>query len=341
MEKLIFLIVIFFLFNLLNKILIQKKLLLNYNGSDHQKFSGLTKIPLSGGILIFFSVGFLYFYQFEKILLLFLLLFILGLASDLRLIASPKIRFIFQTIILFLIVYISDLRILSTRINFIDFIISHTFINYFFSTFCLLILINGSNFIDGLNGLLLGYFLMISLILFDLNLVKYLNTDNNNLLFFSIILSILIFFNFFEKCFMGDAGAYILAIFFGYLLIWTYSENQSLSPFFVVLLLWYPCFENLFSILRKFKLKKSPMKPDSNHLHQLLFFYLKKKYKLNAGSANNIGSLVILIFNLIVFILASQNISNTQYQIILVTFNVIFYCAIYSKLFLYKYKLKI
>lgn len=340
MEKIIFLIVLFVLFHLLNEILIQKKFLLNYNGSQHQKFSGFTKVPLSGGILIFISIIYLYYHQFENLIFLILLLFILGLATDLKLIISPKIRFLFQAMILFFIVYISDLRILSTRIYFIDVFISNNLINYCFSTFCLLILINGSNFIDGLNGLLLGYFLMISFILFKINLARYLDVDNYNLLFFSMVLSILILFNFYKKCFMGDTGAYILGFFFGYLLIWTYSDNQKLSPFFVILLLWYPCFENLFSILRKFKLKKSPMKPDDNHLHQLLFFYLKKKHNLKDLSANNFGSLIILLFNLIVFILAIQNVSNTKYQIILIIFNIVFYCLIYSKLFLYKHKLK-
>ena len=138
----------------------------------------------------------------------------------------------------------------------------------------------------------------------------------------------------------GDAGAYILGFFYGYLLIWTYSENQSFSPFFVVVLLWYPCFENLFSIIRKFKFKKSPVKPDDNHLHQLLYLYLKKKYKFENTLANNVGSLIILTFNFIIFILAVQNIFNSEYQIMLVTLSVIIYCAIYSKLFLYKYKLK-
>ena len=36
-----------------------------------------------------------------------------------------------------------------------------------------MILINGSNFIDGLNGLLLGYFLIILLILLDLGYLIY------------------------------------------------------------------------------------------------------------------------------------------------------------------------
>ena len=34
---------------------------------------------------------------------------------------------------------------------------------FLFTTFCLAILINGSNFIDGLNGLLIGYYLLINL----------------------------------------------------------------------------------------------------------------------------------------------------------------------------------
>ena len=140
---------------------------------------------------------------------------------------------------------------------------------------------------------------------------------------------------------MGDTGAYILGFFYGYLLIKIYVEHQIFSPFFVILLFWYPCFENLFSILRKFKLKKSPIEPDNNHLHQLIFFYLKKKYKIKNIFANNYGSLIILLYNLIIFGFGIQNISNTQYQVILIILNLFIYCAIYFKLFAYKYNLKI
>ena len=93
--------------------------------------------------------------------------------------------------------------------------------------------------------------------------------------------------------------------------------------------------------IKKIPIKKSPIKPDSNHLHQLLFFYLKKKYKLKNNFANNYGSLIILSYNLIIFSFGLQNISNTQYQIILLILNIIFYCGSYFKLFAYKYKLKI
>ena len=58
-----------------------------------------------------------------------------------------------------------------------------------------------------------------------------------------------------------------------------HKYDPNVSPFYVVLLLWYPCFENLFSIIRKFSLKKSPINADNNHLHQLIFIYLKNYFE--------------------------------------------------------------
>ena len=341
MEEFIIITIGFIFFIFFNYFLIKKKLLLNYSGSIHQKFSGKTSVPLTGGIFIFFSILYLYFNEISAIIYLFSLLFVLGLSTDLKIIDSPKIRFLIQTTLLFLIVYLSDLRITPTRIYIIDLLISNVFLSYIFSTFCLLILINGSNFIDGLNGLLVGYYLLISIIFYQLNLTSLLDIGNYSPLFFIAILFILFLFNLFEKSFMGDTGAYILSFFYGYFLIKIYVDYQIFSPFFVILLLWYPCFENLFSILRKFQLKKSPIKPDNNHLHQLIFFYLKKKYKLKNIFANNYGSFIILFYNLIIFSFGIQNISNTQYQIILLIINLLIYCSVYFKLFAYKYRLKV
>ncbi len=335
-------IIIGFLFYIFfNSFLIKKKFLLNYSGSIHQKFSGTTNTPLTGGIFIFFSILYLYFKEIEAIIYVFSLLFILGLATDLKIANSPKIRFLIQTTLLFLIVYLSDLKVSPTRVYIIDLLISNILFSYFFTTFCLLILINGSNFIDGLNGLLIGYYLLISVVFYQLNFINFLDVGLDNIIFFLAILFILFLFNLFEKSFMGDSGAYILSFFYGFLLIKIYTEHQIFSPFFVILLLWYPCFENLFSILRKFQLKKSPIKPDNNHLHQLIFFYLKKRYKIKKIFANNFGSLIILSYNLIIFSFGIQNISNTQYQIILLILNLFIYCAVYFKLFAYKYKLKV
>ena len=52
---------------------------------------------------------------------------------------------------------------------------------------------------------------------------------------------------------MGDSGAYILGLFFGFTLIHFSNDNIDISPIYILVLLWYPAFENLFSILRKLK----------------------------------------------------------------------------------------
>ena len=89
----------------------------------------------------------------------------LGLLSDLKLIDDPKKRFIFQIFIILLFVSILDIKILSTRLDIVDLYLQNQYINYFFVVFCLMVFINGSNFIDGLNTLLITYIILILIIL--------------------------------------------------------------------------------------------------------------------------------------------------------------------------------
>ena len=42
-------------------------------------------------------------------------------------------------------------------------------------------------------------------------------------------------------------------------------------------LLWYPAYENLFSIIRKINNKNSAFNPDNHHLHHLILIHLKKE----------------------------------------------------------------
>ena len=99
---------------------------------------------------------------------------------------------------------------------------------------------------------------------------------------------------------MGDSGSYLLGFVAGYLLIVTYLKNPLISPYFIVLLLWYPAFETLFSIIRKLQLRYNPTKPDNNHLHHYFYIFLKKKIK-NNYQANLIAANLINLYNLIIF----------------------------------------
>ena len=80
---------------------------------------------------------------------------------------SAKIRFLLQIVgILFLVVHF-DLIVNDIKVPLINFFLEYKVLSYLFFTFCLLIVTNGTNFIDGLNNLVIGYYLIIlSLILF-------------------------------------------------------------------------------------------------------------------------------------------------------------------------------
>jgi len=326
-----------FMFSL-NFMLKKKKFLISTTGDYHQKFASSEPIPLSGGILIF--LGLIYFYNFN---FLFFYVFsfsllVLGFFSDLKLFKSASLRLIFQVSLVVFFVFFTELKILDTRIFILDKLLNNTFFNYFFVSFCILILINGSNFIDGLNTLNAGYYILICLVIYYLKsqeLVIY----QDNLSFF--ILSILIIFfiiNILNKIFLGDAGSYVLGFIFSVILIETYNLNNNLSPYFIILLLWYPCYETLFSILRKNIVKKSPMSPDTNHLHQLIFLYIKKKFKINLYYSNIISANIINLYNAVIFLISINYISNSQVQILLILLNLTLYTVIYFKIYFYKLK---
>ena len=265
------------------------------------------------------------------------LVFLLGFFSDIKFLSSPKYRFFFQSLVIFLFVYFSNLLIYPTRILFLDLILENIWISYFFTVFCILIAINGTNFIDGLNGLVLGYYLIILLIIFKLGLSIQTDIFHSQIIFLIIFLTFLFLLNLLNQFYIGDSGAYSLGFIFSFLLISIYLFNKNISPFFIILLLWYPCFENLFSIIRKYKFKKSPIFPDEKHLHQLLFFFISKKLKLRNIYLNNLSSCLINFYNLIIFSVGSIYIHHTQYQIMLIIFNIIFYMVVYSRLFSFKY----
>ena len=290
----------------------------------HQNFVNKSFVLPIGGYLLFISILVLNFYNsYFEIICLFSI-FLIGSLSDLKKFNSPKLRLILQTLIILLFLYFSQIEISSTRIDFIDDVLKNTLFNIFFTTFCLLILINGTNFVDGLNGLVIGYYISIIFII-SISGVN-LEIFSNKLIFnqFIIILIVVLLLNYFNKLYLGDSGSYLLGFLFGTALIKIYALNQFISPFFIILLLWYPCFENLFSIIRKYRFRKSPIKPDNKHFHQLLFYFINKKLNpKNKIVTNNLSSILIVIYNFIVFYIGLIEITKTNHQITIIIFNLL------------------
>lgn len=321
---------------LVNLILIKNEKLLNFSGERHQNFFKEKKIPLSGGIILFFNSFFFFNLEITATLIISSIFFI-GFLSDLKFFKSPKIRMLLQIFFLLFIIKFVDVYLVNTRINFIDQLLELDIFNIFFTCFCVLIIINGSNFIDGVNNSALGYYVIISLILlfFENSGVLLISLVDIKLLL--IVLLILLIFNFLNKLYLGDSGSYQLGLIFSIILIKVYLENQFISPFFIINLLWYPAFENLFSILRKISFSRSPIKADTNHLHHLIYLKFKNlKVFSNKNYINNFTGMTLNIYNLIVLTFAAFFLTNTKFQIMLIILNISIYIFIYRKLIVSK-----
>ena len=295
----------------------------------HKEITNSLNIYFFGGFIFLIGSFFLNINLLFKIFLFFM--YLVGLASDKNIIDSPKIRFILQLTIVILSIIFLENFISSTKIIIIDNFLNNYYFKIFFTALCLMILINGSNFIDGVNLNLVGYYLSISLILVVIGAYENILLPYN---FFYLIPWLLLIYilNLGGKIISGDSGAYVISYLFGYILIEFSNNNTNVSPIFIVLLLWYPAFENLFSILRKQKIKKSPLKPDFKHLHQLIYNYFKKKYKIKNNYVNNLTGLIINFYNLSVFFIGLNYYQNSQILTILVTINILIYLKVYFSL---------
>ena len=317
------------------------KYLKNYSGDDHQKLTTSKNIPLTGGFFIIIVFLLVLFEENNFFLISIILIFSLGLFSDLNKIISPNKRLLLQVIIVLFLIIFTNLEINSTRVIILDKFLENNIFNVFFVSFCVLVLINGTNFIDGLNGLSLGYYFIVTIALLNNNFYYSNLLQGNELLYLSCYLFIFLILNQSNLFFIGDSGSYSLGLIFSFLLINIYTVNSNISPFYIILLVWYPCFELLFSILRKFNINFSPAKPDTRHLHQLIYNLIKNKFKFSKLKSNNITSMLILLFNSISIFLGSINIRNTENQIILIIVNALLYIIIYKQLIDHKSKKKL
>ncbi len=320
---------------ILNYFLIKFNFLLeNENKSTHRKiFSTKSKKIQSGGLFFLIILIAITFQQNIYLTITLILMFVLSMLSDINVLSSPKIRLFFQIfIIIFLIIFTSTF-VEQTRIIFLDHLIQNIIFSFFFTIFCYLILINGCNFIDGVNNLLIGYFLIVSLCLYyTLNINDTISVNETHIKILIISLSILLIFNFFSKIIMGDSGAYILGLFFGFTLINFSNDNLDISPIYILNLLWYPAFENLFCIIRKLKMRISISHADNFHLHHIIYKYICSKYK-NGSYNNSISGLVINFFNLITISAATTISNHSFYLSLILIFNILMYLIVYLLLY--------
>ena len=306
------------------KLLIDKK-----NYSKHKKLTKNTSvpIPLCGGIVIFLSS--VIFFQDSVILNLFgFLMLLIGLFSDNNKITSPTIRIVAQLIVLSSFVYITNINLNDLRIEKLNELLEIKFISIIFTTFCALVLINGSNFLDGLNTLLVGYYILVCGFLIVLS--KYNGLIINDNIFLLLIFLITVYlFNFFGKFYLGDSGSYLVSFYMAYFMIEFSLKNSSVSPYLICFFLWYPAFENLFSILRRTKLSQKVYLPDQKHLHQMIYISFVKSKIINYKIMNTFVGNIINVFNFIIFVNFYHYFNYTKNILLGIAINICVYLILY------------
>ena len=310
----------------INYFLKKNNLLLDKKYSRHKSLVSSDEVPLSGGIIFLLPILIFYepeFYQFKLVLLAILLT---GILSDINFISSPSKRIAIQLVVICVFLYSSPTYIYSVRWEFFDYYLRNSYFGYFFTLICLTILINGSNFMDGLNIFVVGYFVIVAYII--LYLSNNFSLDLNFYLVKIVLSALLVIFifNFFGVLFLGDSGAYLVSFVLGYILIhFSNDNNEIVSPYFTACMLWYPAYENLFSIIRKKFNKKFATKADKTHLHQLLYILFRNKLPYSSKVINTLTGCILVFFNLFTLLIAAKFFNDTKNLILLLSVSVMSY----------------
>ncbi|SFV57261.1 Undecaprenyl-phosphate N-acetylglucosaminyl 1-phosphate transferase [hydrothermal vent metagenome] len=280
--------------------------------------------PRAGGIGIMVSMLFLLLTPIGwKLLFSFLLAFLSGIFEDLHRSLQPKVRLILQFVAASSAVILTSSVI--TYFGF-DFTVSYD-IGILLSILGIMGMMNAINMIDGFNGLASG---MVLLMLIAFGTIAY-RVGDSDIVYISIITisSLLAFliFNFPQgKIFLGDGGSYLLGFIVAVMGIFLASNYMKVSPWFVLAVLIYPSWEVIFSIIRKLLLRRSPLEPDSLHLHMLIYKHFTK--------SNHLTSLVIVSatspFMLMPILYANNSTANFLTSLLYI----ILYTALYRYLYL-------
>ena len=296
----IFALITFFIFLAVSKFSykIKKGIFLDKDFLKPQAFHHQA-VSRSGGIAgiislnIFFSIYYLLYSKilYEYIFISFLMFFI-GFLDDIKIKTQPLFKLLLMIFFLTFSIYFLPVTISNIDIPFLTDLLQNNFFSTIFILLCFLFIINGANLIDGFNGLLTINLIIINIILVYINI-------NSNYYEFSVLLIaqiiILISFLLFNfpnaKIFLGDGGSYLMGSLIALNTIITNNLNPNISSFFFCILLFYLFFEVFFSFLRKIVQKKSPIHPDKNHLHMLI--YEKISLIFGKNKSNYMNSIIV------------------------------------------------
>jgi len=237
-----------------------------------------------------------------------------------------------------------DIKVDTLGFEFTDYFLSSSMVALLFTILVLGGVVNAVNIIDGYNGLMAGYSILV---LFAIAYVANILGDSLilqlSLMLGSSLMGFFIFNFPFGKLFMGDGGAYFVGFMMAIIGLMLSTRNEEVSHWFILLLFIYPLYETVFSIYRKKIVRgTSPSQPDGYHLHMLIYKRLVKckTFKNNKIMCNSVTSPFLWALSLVGIIPAIIWFDNQTMLIVWAFVFMAIYTIIYRRIVHFKFKFK-
>ncbi len=223
-----------------------------------------------GLMVLFFDIEsdlFLFNKQLFSIIFCASLIFFFGILDDKVNIGSVKKSIFFIVIILIFISNDKNSNIYFIRFETLDRVFALDNFTFLFTVFCIFTFMNLFNMYDGINLQSGLYLLFLSLL--------FLMKDIDVIFFITIIIALIFFllFNYKNKIFLGNGGAYFLSFLFSIFFIKGNLILSKISTEEILILMLIPGIDMLRLFVTRLIKNQSPFLADNNHIHHL---FLKK-----------------------------------------------------------------
>ncbi|MDB5947694.1 MAG: glycosyl transferase [Ramlibacter sp.] len=262
-----------------------------------------------------------------------------GLAEDITLAISPRKRMTAASISAFLGAILLNASVERTNIDAVDAVLAASVVSIPLTIFAVAGLANAVNIIDGFNGLAAMVCMMI---LAAIAYVAYSVGDQFILTTALCCIGALLGFFLWNfpggLIFLGDGGAYFMGFMMAELALLLVNRHSEVSPWFALLLFFYPTVETGFSIYRRRVLKGvSIASPDACHLHSLIFRRLLHSGKRPgpvAGSVNfnSLTSVYLWALSLVAVVPAALFWNNTPALVLCGIVFLVVYVRLYQSI---------
>ena len=204
--------------------------------------------------------------------------FLAGLAEDVGLSASPRLRLLAAIISAFIAIYLTGASIQEGVFPGFDAMLGTVIFGTIFTVFCVAATCHSFNLIDGMNGLA-GSVALISC--GSLGAIAFLVGDTDlvamSVATFAATLGVFALNFPFGKVFLGDAGAYSLGFVIAWIGVLMISRHPDISVWAVLLTVFLPFIDTTTAILRRVAKQVPVGQPDKLHYHHLIKRIMDKR----------------------------------------------------------------